>query len=1259
MALTIASLNVRGLRDKGKRREVFNWLRTKKFSIYLLQEVHCTEDTNHVWSAEWGYQTIFSTYKSNKAGVCILFNNNFDFQIEKAYIDPQGRFIVCDIQTNGKSLTLANIYAPNDDNPAFFLDFFDHLTDFKCEDIIIGGDYNLVLDLEKDKKGGLAKTHQNSVKLVEEFCEKLDLVDVWRILHPDTSRFTWRQHHPKVHCRLDFFLISQSTVNITTSTDIVPGYKSDHSMITLSLSLHSNPRGPGFWKLNTSFLTELDYVNQIKTTIQETRDEYKNDESVNPVLLWEMIKLKVREKSIHYSKNKMKQTRHRETNLEQTIARLEAELDNQSTDDSHKLHLEEQLNENRLELEKIIELRTKGAILRSKSKWYNEGEKNTKYFLNLEKRHYKQGTISQIKTKNGEFVTANEKILNECENFYKNLYSSTSKTNDQNDINFCFECEDERNIYEEDLTACEGELTEKECLEALKDMESEKTPGTDGLPAEFYKVFWNDISTFLICALNHAYKTGLLSITQRRGIIKLIPKKDAEPYFIKNWRPLTLLNCDYKIAAKSIANRLKPYLPSLINYDQTGFLKGRFIGENIRLIDSVICYAKEKNIPGLLLFLDFEKAFDTIEWGFIKKTFHYFGFGSSILKWLNLFYSRPESCVLNNGWASNFFEIQRGVRQGCPLSPYLFVLSAEILAKKIRENKSIKGIFVNNKEIKLSQYADDTTLILDGTKESLIASLKTLDDFYEISGLKLNDKKTEAFWIGASCGNAEVSIPDKNFKWPKYKVKALGVWFSIDPEATASLNYSEKLDKVRNVLSCWKYRRLTLIGKITVLKSLVASQLVYVLAPLHTNAKVIKEVNKLFYAFLWNGKGDKIKRDVIVNDYSNGGLKMIDIQSFNKSLKATWIKKYLDKDNQGKWKYFFENELEKYGGTIVFDSNLNKNDTIENLKFKSCFMNEILSIWSEVNFEEHIMSEEQFLEQSLWYNSLVKIGSRPIFYREWFDSGITKVKDLKDGVNNFLSLAQLQNKYNFNICPLKYNGLRSALKSLWNTCKNNCANTGNSNYENFAAKLAKCHRASKLVYTKLLSTKCISPIHNQEKWLRDCNLNSMDLIDWRDAYQLAAKYTKSARILEFQYKLLHRRISTNDFLTKIGIEENPNCSFCSQEPEKLLHLFWSCPKVASFWHNLTAFLTSLKITTEHYTIDMLIALGLKPDSSKNHPQINFCCLLARNYIWISKRKKILPRVKGFQQYLKSIYDIEISTGSTLPLKWKLLSAIFE
>ena len=136
-------------------------------------------------------------------------------------------------------------------------------------------------------------------------------------------------------------------------------------------------------------------------------------------------------------------------------------------------------------------------------------------------------------------------------------------------------------------------------------------------------------------------------------------------------RPLTLLNCDYKIATKATANRIKMVIPKLINNDQTGFLKGRFIGENIRLIDSIINYAAEQHIPGLLLFIDF----DSLEWSFVNRTLEYFGFGPSLTTWIRTFYNNIESCVLNNGWSSNFFKLQRGVRQECSLSPYLFILS--------------------------------------------------------------------------------------------------------------------------------------------------------------------------------------------------------------------------------------------------------------------------------------------------------------------------------------------------------------------------------------------------------------------------------------------------------------------------------------------------------------------------------------------------------------------------------------------------------
>ncbi|KAL9985252.1 hypothetical protein ACROYT_G007630 [Oculina patagonica] len=268
-------LNVRGLGDRLKRREMFNWLRRKKFSIYMLQEVHCSEFTIPVWSAEWGYKTIFSCCTSAKGGVAILFNNNFAFQLERTYVDPNGRFIICDITTDKKCVTIATLYAPNEDDPDFFSNFFDHLNDFECDDVIIGGDFNLVLNLDVDKKGGLTRTHTKSVKALKELCAELDLVAFsGRMANSKpgqaqiyvASKLTWRSKRPEIQCRLDFFLVTQSLMCNVKSANIATGYKTDHSLIEIIIATHSNERGPSFWKLNTSLLSEIDYINQIRDT---------------------------------------------------------------------------------------------------------------------------------------------------------------------------------------------------------------------------------------------------------------------------------------------------------------------------------------------------------------------------------------------------------------------------------------------------------------------------------------------------------------------------------------------------------------------------------------------------------------------------------------------------------------------------------------------------------------------------------------------------------------------------------------------------------------------------------------------------------------------------------------------------------------------------------------------------------------------------------------------------------------------------------
>ena len=1017
---------------------------------------------------------------------------------------------------------------------------------------------------------------------------------------------------------------------------------------------NSNPRGPGFWKLNTSFLSEDNYVTKIKNTIQETKNEYANNSSVSPALLWEMIKLKIRETSLNYAKQRKKERADQTEELEKTITTLERTLEDKNIEGQLSEQLLDVLKSKKERYESIIEHRTKGAILRSQSRWYNEGEKNTKYFLNLEKRHYKQGTISQLRINNDNFITKDNDILKECLSFYKNLYTTKLTGGQDPSINqFFFPEEGDVHLSKAEEISCEGPLTETECFSSLKQMADSKTPGTDGLPAEFYKIFWSDISDALIAALNFSYDSNKLSITQRRGLIKLIPKKETDLKNLKNWRPLSLLNCDYKIAAKSIANRIQATLPKLINNDQTGFIKGRFIGENIRLIDSIINYTANTNIPGLILLLDFEKAFDTLEWPFIEKTLQHYGFGLSIQKWIRTLYCDIESCIINNGWMSDCFKIERGVRQGCPLSPYLFVLSVEVLANAIRRDPSIKGISISQNEIKLSQYADDTTLILDGSQDTLEASLDVIEKFSKISGLRLNNKKTEALWIGSKARSSERLCPEKDFKWQEFKIKTLGVWLSIEPELTMMLNFEEKNEKAQNVLKNWQYRRLTLLGKITILKSLVASQLVNVFSSLQTNHQAIKELNEAFYHFLWDGKPDKIKRNIIINEYSDGGLKMIDLFAFNKSLKTIWIKKYLDKTNMGKWKLFFDLELGRYGGEAVFLGNLDKKDTKNYFQTSDIFITEILLIWTEVNFNSNISSLEQYKTQRLWNNSLIRIDRKPVYFREWLAKGILTVESLIKDETCFLSYTEFLNKYHCKSCPLAFNGIITTLKTMRMRFKENIDRVETAEVESFTKAFQRTKKPSNLTYRNLVATKSEKPRASQTKWYRDCDLNEEE-IDWKKTFQLARTCTKSTKIIIFQFKFLHRRLPTNSFLYKIAIKDNDLCTFCQEETDTLLHLFWQCKVTSLFWGTFFQWLQSCSLIQKGSHLVMTTALGLKPDSSNTKLQINFSCLMSRYYIWKCKLRDEIPNLPQFFRLLKKTYEIETNELNLQPEKWKLL-----
>ena len=384
-------------------------------------------------------------------------------------------------------------------------------------------------------------------------------------------------------------------------------------------------------------------------TIDNVANEYRNNVEVDAVLLWDTMKMQIRSSSLKYAKEKKAKIKSKEKTLESDISSLRKQLEEGNLSDTAKSDICKELDIKTLQFEKISQYHTRGAILRSKARWYNEGEKISKYFLNLQKRHFNTKTIKQLKLDDNSVINTDDKILKEAKAFYQKLYTTSKEQSTPDHADIFFPEGFTEILDEQSQKECEGLLTDAECLGSLKTMSPNKSPGTDGLPAEFYKIFWDDVKPFLINALNHGYAKGHLSITQKRGMITLVPKKNKPAILLKNWRPITLLNCDYKIAAKSIANRVKKVLPKIINNDQTGFLKNRAIGENIRLIDSIIKYTNTKQMPGLLLFIDFEKAFDSLEWPFIEKTLRYFNFGMSLVKWFKLFYTDISSCIQNNG----------------------------------------------------------------------------------------------------------------------------------------------------------------------------------------------------------------------------------------------------------------------------------------------------------------------------------------------------------------------------------------------------------------------------------------------------------------------------------------------------------------------------------------------------------------------------------------------------------------------------------
>jgi len=622
----------------------------------------------------------------------------------------------------------------------------------------------------------------------------------------------------------------------------------------MKLKLGDTQKGPGYWKFNNKVLNDDYYKRQIKNIVGNIEKE-----NVNFCDKWEMLKIKCREFTQRFCAQNKKCEDVLRRDLEKKLKMIQNEIDEVDVIDEQT---KKEFIRVKYELEELYKKDCRGASIRARVKWIEEGEKNTKYFMGLEKINGEKKNIVRLR-KDNSLITKQHEILNEVVSFYEQLYSI--KKVDLNDVNeYLKDCKINK-LSENDKNNCEGLITIEECHKVIVQMTKNKAPGGDGLTIEFYQEFWNEIKYIFVNALNANFDNNVMSETQKQGLITLIYKK-GEPDNLNNWRPITLLNYDYKIMAAVLANRMQKVISSIIHENQVGYIKNRLSGFNIRLTQDVFQLLYEKRLEGAYMMVDFTKAFDTIEFQYIEECLKHFNFGVQFCKWVKIMYKDVKSSVLINGWKTKSFEINRGIRQGCPLSALLFLLAVEILAEKIRQNKQIKGVMYGGDkddkvELKLLQYADDTSLFFR-EKSSLKYILEELELFEKVAGPVVNKEKTILKWLGPEQKRWDLSnyvIP-----WSEGCVKYLGIYIGNDQNMIVRMNWETKLQKIQRMVDNWKKSNLTLFGKVLIVKTLLISQVINLIMYCSVPQPIIKRLDKILYNFLWNSKIDKIKREIVI-----------------------------------------------------------------------------------------------------------------------------------------------------------------------------------------------------------------------------------------------------------------------------------------------------------------------------------------------------------------------------------------------------------
>lgn len=880
--------NVRGLTDNTKHSPLFSWLNRRSIPFGALLETHVSESSKQLILSSLGpgWSLLDNYHHSPLGKIWFIFRNPVTVRL--LFADLQS--ITCEVNLeDGNSIVYTTIYASNEvelrkdlwislrDTSAAF--------DLSNKPWIVGGDFNEILHPDETSNLGINTTNR-AMRLFGECLGDLGLFDL-----PFTGpKFTWTNKCPSdpIGKKLDRCLVNGAWILRFPSSycEFSAPEFSDHCPCHIQLVSPPPSFGSRPFKFYNLLTKNLQFLEVVKGAwdVAGPRAFTLRD------FCFKLKSMKRPMKSLH---------RDNYSDIEKRVHLAEANLTSAqliALDDPTPINVQMEV----LAKDLWISLRLAEESFfrqRSRVKWLGEGDLNTPFYHSMMTMRNALNAVKQLYRDDGSATNSLQEVHALAVEYFEGILCTIRGMFWPGLPDF-LEAIIQRKCSPQDKDACLLLFVPDMILSCLQKMKSNKTPGPDGFPVEFFRAAWSVLGEEFISSTLDFFRTSFMPTSLNSTSLVLLPKRPGANT-IREFRPIACLNTQYKLISKLISNRLKSILPSIILPNQTAFVKDRLILENILLASEVLNgYHKDSEVPKITLKVDIAKAFDSVRWDFVLSTLQAYDLPPIFIGWVKACICSPSFSLSINGVTSGYFKGKTGLRQGDPLSPILFVMMMNILSLMLNR-AALSGSFGYHQHCADQQlthlcFADDLLIFTEGTESSLEGVFTVLSDFEMMSGLAVNVSKTNMF----SSGIAEVEIQRIASRFGLTRSN-LPVRYLGTPLCTKKLSFSDcdpLLLQIKKKLSSWTTRSLSMAGRLTMLTSVISGIIGYWSSAFLLPKRVMKAINSLCSSFLWHGTigistGAKVAWKALCTPKTEGGLGIRNIETWSETcaLKLIWM----------------------------------------------------------------------------------------------------------------------------------------------------------------------------------------------------------------------------------------------------------------------------------------------------------------------------------------------------------------------------------